>query len=163
MQEEGKGTMDFAAHAIGLLAVMVGAMTCYVLASLGVIASELDAALTMTIASIVGFVLVTIGVALRARRLGRDAVGPLIFGAGLLAVMGGSFIVHALALCQVVSETGATLTLASTTALSTVLIVAGTVRGARRVGRKESERVVMLPLRRVYTRRVEEDRDGQSE
>jgi hypothetical protein len=162
MHKKDKGMIDFATYTIGLLAMMIGAIACYVLALLGVI-TELDAALVMTVTSIAGFVLVIAGVTLRAHRSGRDVIGPLLFGTGLLVTMGGSLIVYTLVLYRIVSETSAMLLIASIAALSIILIIAGIVyRAYHHVEGKESRMVTMPPLRRVYTRRVEEGQDGQN-
>ena len=161
MHRKNKGMMDFATYTIGLLTVMVGAIVCYTLAILGEIA-EADAAVVLSIAATVGFALSTTGVTLRAHRLGRDTTGPLIFGTGLLVAMGGSLAVYTLTLYRMVSETGATLAFASVVVLSLVLVIAGIVRRAYSIERKESGLVVMQPLRRVYTRKVEESQDGQN-
>ena len=162
MHKTSKGTIDFATYTIGLLAAMIGAIACYILALLGVI-TELEAALVMTITSIVGFVLVIAGVTLRARRSGRGVISPLLFGTGLLAAMGGSLAIYTLVLYQMVSETRAMLLIASIAALSIILIIAGIVyRAYHHVEGRESRMVTMPPLRRVYTRKVEEGQDGQN-
>ncbi|MCP4537826.1 MAG: hypothetical protein GY832_11840 [Chloroflexi bacterium] len=175
MHRKSKGMMDFAyttgAYTIGLLTVMVGAIVCYTLAIFGKMA-EADAAVVLTIASTVGFALSTTGVTLRAHRLGRDTIGPLIFGTGLLVAMSGSLVVYTLTLCRMVSETGATLAFASVVVLSLVLVIAGVVRRSYSIERKDSGLAVMQPLRRalrpvrseyrVHTRKVEEGQDGQN-
>ena len=120
MHKTSKGMRDFAAYTIGLLAVMIGAITCYILTSLGVMTSVLDAALVMTVISIVGFVLVIVGVTLRVRRSGREVIGPLVFGIGLLVAIGGSLVVYTLVLYQMISETSASLAFALTAVLSIV-------------------------------------------
>ncbi len=163
MHKTNKGMIDFAAYAIGLLAVMIGAITCYVLTSLGVTTSVSDAALVMTITSIVGFILVIVGVTLRAHRSGREVIGPLVFGIGLLVATGGSLAVYTLVLYQIVSETSATLVFASIAVLSTILIIAGIVYRVYHVERKAPRMIVMPPLRRIYTRKVEESQDEQNE
>ena len=157
MHRKDKGMLDVNAYTIGLLTVIVGALVCYTLAILGRIA-EADAAVVLTIAATVGFALSTTGVTLRARRLGRDTTGPLVFGAGLLVAMGGSLAVYTLTLYGMVSETGATVALASVSVLALVLVVAGVVRRAY----YSSTLVTMRPLRRVITRRVEEGQDEQN-
>ncbi len=163
MHKTNKGMIDFAAYAIGLLAVMIGAITCYVLTSLGVTTSVSDAALVMTITSIVGFILVIVGVTLRAHRSGREVIGPLVFGIGLLVATGGSLAVYTLVLYQIVSETSATLVFASIAVLSTILIIAGIVYRVYHVERKAPRMIVMPPLRRIYTRKAEESQNEQNE
>ncbi|MDY7076807.1 MAG: hypothetical protein SXV54_07760 [Chloroflexota bacterium] len=162
MHKTSKGIVDFAAYVIGLLAVMIGAITCYVLTSLGVMTSVSDAAVVMTVISIVGFTLAIVGVTLRARRSGREMIGPLVFGIGLLVATGGSLVVYTLVLYQMISETGATLAFASIAVLSITLIIAGIVYRVYHVERKASRMVVMPPLRRIYTRKIEEGQDGQN-
>ncbi len=161
MRKTNKGTLDFTTYAIGLLTVIVGAIVCYTLAVLGQIA-ETDTAFMLTIAATVGFALSTTSVTLRARRLGRDTTGPLVFGTGLLLAMGGSLAVYTLTLYGVISKTGATLAFASVSVLSLVLVIAGIARRAYYIERKASRMVVMQPLRRVYIRKVEKEQDGQN-
>jgi hypothetical protein len=163
MRKTSKGMIDFAAYTIGLLVVIIGAITCYVLTSLGLMTSVSDAALVMTIISIIGFTLVIVGVTLRVRRSGREVIGPLVFGIGLLVATGGSLVVYTLVLYQIVSETISTLALASTAALSITLIIAGIVHRAYHIESKAPRMIVMPPLRRIYTRKVEESQDGQNE
>jgi hypothetical protein len=163
MRKTSKGMIDFAAYTIGLLVVIIGAITCYVLTSLGLMTSVSDATVVMTVISIVGFTLVIVGVTLRVRRSGREVIGPLVFGIGLLVAIGGSLVVYTLVLYRMVSETSATLAFAAIAVLSITLIITGIVYRVYHVERKASRMIVMPPLRRIYTRKIEEGQDGQNE
>ena len=153
---------DFAIYAIGLLVVVIGAAVCYVLALLGRMA-EADAAFALTVVATVGFVLVTVGVVSRARRQGKEIVGPLIFGLGLFVVLTGSLTVYTLASYQVISETSALIGLTSVMILAVLLVSVGIVRRSCYVERREARRVVMGPLHKIYTRRVEEYQNERNE
>lgn len=158
---DSKGITDFALYAIGVLVVALGAAVCYALALLGVAASGPDAALVMTIVSVVGFILVIAGVTLRVRRRGREVIGPLLFGIGLLVALSGSLVIYTLVLYQAISEESALLGITSVTVSATILTNVGVAYRAYRIEEKESRRVVMKPLRRLYPRRAEEDQDGR--
>ncbi|MEE8392496.1 MAG: hypothetical protein V3S14_17080 [Anaerolineae bacterium] len=154
------GGADFAIYAVGLLVVVIGAAICYVLALLDKM-TEADAAFALTIVATVGFVLVTVGVALRARRQGKKMVGPLIFGLGLLVALTGSLTIYTLALYQAVSERNALIGLTSAMILAVLLSSMGVVWRTYRVERGEARRVVLGPLNKIYTRRIEEYQNEQ--
>ncbi len=153
---------DFAIYVVALLVVMIGVAICYVLVLLGKMA-ETDAALTLTIVATVGFVLATVGVVWRARHQGKEIVGPLIFGLGLLVALTGSLTVYTLTLYQVVSERGALIGITLMMILAVLLVSVGIVWRASRVEKRETKRVVLKPLHKIYTRRVEEHQNERNE
>ena len=155
-------TTDFAIYELGLLVVVIGSATCYVLVLEGM-ASEVNAVLGITIATALGITLVTAGVLLRAHRMGREVVGPLVFGTGLFVASIGPLIGYTLFLCQAISETGALTGIALVMILSILLAVAGVMRRVRYVEEKQVRRVVMKPLHRIRSRDVrEEERDDET-
>ncbi len=153
---------DFAIYVVALLVVVIGAAACYVLALLGRMA-EVDAALTLTIVATVSFVLVTAGVLWRAHRQGKEIVGPLIFGLGLLVALIGSLAIYTLTLYQVVSERGALIWLALVMILAALLVSMGIVWRVSRVEKRKVKRVVLKPLHKIYTRKVEEHQNERNE
>ena len=150
-----RNATDFAIYVVALLVVVIGAAACYILAILDRI-TEADAALTLTIVATVGFVLVIVGVVWRARHQDKEIVGPLIFGLGLLVALTGSLTIYTLALYQVVSERGALIGLTLVMILAVLLVSVGIVWRASRVEKQEFRRVVLRPLHKIYTRRIEE-------
>ncbi len=148
-------TMDFIIYALGLLIVAAGTATCYVLALSKI--TEADASLMLTIVAFAGSSLTTIGVVLRAHRAGKEAIGPLIFGSGLIMALTGSLAIHTLAMSQTISEITAMVGLAWVMVLSFILTIIGIIRRNLYVEKQAGKRVVLGPLNEIYSRRVQHE------
>jgi len=151
--KQSRNTMDFIIYALGLLIVVAGTAICYVLALSNKI-TEADASLMLTIVAFAGSSLTTIGVVLRAHRAGKEAIGPLIFGSGLIMALTGSLAIHTLAMSQTISEITAMVGLAWVMVLSFILAIIGIIRRNLYVEKQAGKRVILGPLNEIYSRRV---------